>query len=154
MPNDYHKTNLTLWGAVVSSVIILSIVVFMMDSNGDLESVAEAASLGQAFFISAIILAAGILFLKRTIFSPGRLINKLHSLPETEREAELYRKLRRNYLVIWAMAELICFIGFFYFIVIGDVQNYLIFAVVSIYSLMINMPREGLIYQCLELLKE
>lgn len=154
MPTDYHKTNMTLWGAVVSSVIILSIVVFLMDTNGDLEPVSGAAQLGQAFFIAAILLAAGILFLKRTIFSPGQLIKKLHVLPAADRESELLRKLRRNYLVIWAMAELICFIGFFYFIVIGDLQNYLIFAIVSLYSLMINMPREGLIYQCLELLKE
>ena len=154
MPNDYHKTNMTLWGAVVSGIVILSVIVFMIDSNGDLEPVTGAAQLGQTFFISAIILAAGILFLKRSILSPNRLIKKLHVLPVTERESELYKKLRRNYLIIWAMAELICFIGFFYFIVMGDVQNYLIFAVVSIYSLMINMPREGLIYQCLELLKE
>ena len=154
MPQDYHKTNMTLWGAVLSGIVILSIVVFLMDSDNGIETIEGAAQLGQTLFIIAILLAAGILFLKTTVFAPARMVKKLKDMPAEVRDAKLLRNLRRNYLIIWAMAELICFIGFFYFIIIGDIQNYLIFTVVSIYSLLINMPREGLVLKCLELLRE
>ena len=52
------------------------------------------------------------------------------------------------------MAELICLLGFFNYIMLADIQNYLIFAVVSIYSLLINMPREALAIQSMKMLKE
>ena len=63
-------------------------------------------------------------------------------------------KIRRNYIIIWSLAEIICLIGFINYIFAVNFQTYLVFAIVSIYSILINFPRQKLAEQCLEKLAE
>ena len=151
---NFHKTNMTLWGAVLGGVIILSLVVYYLHSSAAVTPLPESQDVAQLMFFAAVILAIGILFLKRSVLSPAKTIKRAKKLAEEQVEPFVLNKIRRNYIIIWAMAELICLIGFFNYIMLADIQNYLIFAVVSIYSLLINMPREALVIQSLKMLKE
>jgi len=151
---NYHKSNMTLWGAVVSGVVILSIVVYYLDSSASVAPIPESQDVAQMMFIAAVIFAIAILFLKRTVLSPVKIIKGAKELPEEQVLPFVVNRIRRNYILIWAMAELIALLGFFNYIILADFQNYLIFAVVSIYSLVVNMPREALLKQSLELVKE
>jgi hypothetical protein len=161
---NFHKTNMTLWGAVLGGVIILSLVVYYLHSSALVTPLPESQDVAQLMFYAAVILAIGILFLKRSVLAPAKTINKVlapaktinkaKKLAEEQVEQFVMNKIRRNYIIIWAMAELICLIGFFNYMMLADIQNYLIFAIVSIYSLLINMPREALVIQSLKMLKE
>ncbi len=151
---NFHKTNMTLWGAVLGGVIILSLVVYYLHSSAAVTPLPESQEVAQLMFFAAVILAIGILFLKRSVLSPAKTIKRAKKLAENQVEQFVLNKIRRNYIIIWAMAELICLIGFFNYIMLADIRNYLIFAVVSIYSLLINMPREALVIQSLKMLKE
>ena len=151
---NFHKTNMTLWGAILAGVIILSLVVFYLDTSSTVTPVLESKDVTQMIFIAAVLLAIAILFLKRTVLAPAKIIKNARNLSDEQAKLFVFNKIRRNYIIIWALAEIICVLGFFNYILLVDLQNYLIFAVVSIYSLLVNMPREALIIQSLDLLKE
>ena len=151
---NFHKTNMTLWGAVLGGVIILSMVVYYLHSSASVTALPESQDVAQVMFFAAVILAIGILFLKRSVLAPAKIVKSAKNLSEESAEQFVISKIRRNYIIIWAMAELICLLGFFNYIMLADIQNYLIFAVVSIYSLLINMPREALAIQSMKMLKE
>jgi hypothetical protein len=114
----------------------------------------DSQTIAQAIFIAAIVMLIAILFLKRTVFSPDKIIRNARNLAGSDAEAFVLNKIRRNYLIVWALAELVCLLGFFNFIMLADFQNYLIFAIVSLYSLIVNIPREALIVQSMDMLKE
>lgn len=151
---NFHKTNMTLWGAILGGVIILSMVVYYLHSSESVTALPESQDVAQVMFFAAVILAIGILFLKRSVLAPAKIVKSAKNLSEESAEQFVISKIRRNYVIIWAMAELICLLGFFNYIMLADIQNYLIFAVVSIYSLLINMPREALAIQSMKMLKE
>jgi hypothetical protein len=149
---NFHKTNLTLWGAVLSGVIILSAVVFYLHSSETMQPIPDSQDVAQIIFVAAVLLAIAILFLKRSALSPTKVIE--NAKRQTNTEFYVMNRIRRNYIIIWGLGELICLLGFFNFIMLADIQNYMIFAVVSIYSLLVNRPREVLLIQALEMLKE
>jgi len=149
---NFHKTNLTLWVAVLSGVIILSAVVYYLNLSETMSPIPDSQDVAQIMFVAAVVLAIAILFLKRSTFSPTKVVENAKGQTDTELYA--MNKIRRNYIIVWGLGELICLLGFFNFIMLADIQNYMIFAVVSIYSLLVNMPRETLLIQVLEMLKE
>lgn len=149
---SFHKTNMTLWGAVLSGVIILSAVVYYLHSSETMTAIPDSQDVAQIIFIAAVVLAIGILFLKRSALSPAKVVQ--NAKEASNPEVYVMNKIKRNYIIIWGIGELICLLGFFNFIMLADIQNYLIFAVVSIYSLLVNMPREALLIQSLDMLKE
>ncbi len=63
-------------------------------------------------------------------------------------------RLRRNYVIVWAMGETIGIVGFVNYMVTIDIQYLLVFSVVSIYSILINMPRVSIAESCLALVEE
>ena len=149
---NFHKTNLTLWVAVLSGVIILSAVVYYLYLSETMQPIPDSQDVAQIMFVAAVVLAIAILFLKRSAFSSIKVVENAKGRPDAENF--VMSRIRRNYIIVWGIGELICLLGFFNFIMLADIQNYMIFAVVSIYSLLVNMPRESLHIQALELLKE
>lgn len=149
---NFHKTNLTLWIAVLSGVIILSAVVYYLYLSETMQPIPDSQDVAQIMFVAAVVLAIAILFLKRSVFSPIKVVEHAKGRPDAE--IFVMNKIKRNYIIVWGIGELICLLGFFNFIMLADIQNYMIFAVVSIYSLLVNMPRESLHIQALAMLKE
>ena len=56
--------------------------------------------------------------------------------------------------IVWALGEAIGIIGFINYMLTINHQYLLVFSVVSVYSILINMPRLVVAEKCIELVKE
>ena len=150
----FHKRNLIIWGAIFAGVIALSVVAYFLNKNHSFYPLPQAYQVNQILFIAAIVLAGSILVFKRSNFVPSKIADRISRLNVAENKLEyLFPKLLRNYFIVWALGEAIALIGFINFVFTADFSSYLIFAVVSAYSLLINIPNEGFIYKCLDLIE-
>ncbi len=148
-----HKKNMIIWIAVMSGMIILSAVVYVLDSQAIFTPVPDSRQTGQILFITAVLLAGAILILKRSIFLPEKVVLKIPESPAGESKHDvLFARLRFNYLIVWSLGEAILIIGFINYIFTTDFNNFLIFAIVGIYSLLINKPRENTLHRCIAML--
>ena len=157
MSEDIHifnKTNVIIWGAILVGIIVISAVVFIFDQFQTFKPMPEAQNVNQILFIIAVISAFGILILKRSIFLPDKIIANIIKKSNGQKNHTILIRIRRNYIIIWSLAELIVLIGFINYIFAVNFQTYLIFAIVGIYSILINFPRQKLAEQCLEQLAE
>ena len=145
---NFHRINLILWAAIISFIVILSIVTLILDAADTIQPIEGAAQISQIIFFLAVALAFSILIFKRSLFMPAKILNKLGEIPDEEKKYICLNRLRVYYVIVWAMGEAICVLGFVNYILTVDSQNFLIFAVVSLYSVLINMPRLSLLEKC------
>ena len=151
---QFHRTNVLIWISILSFVIILTALAYFLDSSNTMLPAQDAAQINQVLFLLAVVIAFGILFFKRSLFNPRKIIESPSekSLPEIINLS--LSKLRRNYVIVWAMGETIGVIGFVNYMLTIDIQYLLVFSVVSVYSILINMPRIVFAEKCVELVKE
>jgi len=159
MENDeglkqYHKVNVLMWGSILVFVIILTLLAYFLDSMDTLRPVDNAIQINQILFLIAVILAFGILFFKRSLFNPKKLIETPFEKSLEEKTNLVLAKLRKNYIIVWALGEAIGILGFVNYFLTADLQYLLVFVVVSAYSILINMPRLAVAERCIELVKE
>jgi hypothetical protein len=159
MENDkglkqYHKVNVLIWGSILVFVIILTLLAYFLDSMNSLQPVENAVQINQILFLIAVILAFSILFFKRSLFNPNKLIEIPFEKSLEEKTSLVLAKLRKNYIIVWAMGEAIGILGFVNYILTADIQYLLVFVVVSAYSILINIPRIAVAERCVELVKE
>lgn len=151
---QYHKINVILWGSILFFVVILMLLAYFLDSMNTLQPVENAVQINQILFLMAVLIAFGILFFKRSLFNPNKLIETPFEKSLDEKTSLVLTKLRKNYIIVWAMGESIGILGFVNYILTTDIQYLLVFSVVSIYSILINMPRLAVAERCIELVKE
>ena len=151
---QFHRTNVIIWVSILSFVIILTALAYILDRTNTMLPVQEAAQINQVMFLLAVIIAFGILFFKRSLFNPKKIIESPFEKSLPEKMDLVLSKLRKNYIIVWAMGETIGIIGFINYIFTVDIQYLLVFAVVGIYSILINMPRITVAARCIELVKE
>jgi len=151
---NYHKTNIIIWVAILSFVVILILLGYFIDSSSKMVPAINAAQVNQVLFLMAVVIAFGILFFKRSLFNPRKLIENSSEKSFSEKIDFVLARLRRNYVIVWAMGETIGVIGFVNYMVTVDFQYLLVFAVVSIYSILINMPRISVAESCMDLVNE
>jgi len=145
---DAHRINITIWVAIIAFIVVLSLMTFLIDSMSPLQPVDGADQINQFAFLLAVVLAFAILIFKRTLFMPEKIQAKYkHESGELLRTLCL-TQIRKNYIIVWAMGEAICILGFANYILTANRQYFLVFAVVSIYSVLINMPRIALLKRC------
>ena len=150
----YQKINVLIWGSIISFVLILTFLGYSLDRSDSMSPVESTAQINQIMFLFAVIIAFGILFFKRSLFHPRKIIEKLSDQSPGEKISQALARLRKNYIIVWAMGETIGIIGFINYMITIDVQYLLVFSVVSIYSILINMPRISLAEMCVNLVKE
>lgn len=146
----FNRTNVIIWAAILIAIIIISSIVFIFDQSETFKPMPEAQSVNQILFFVAVISAFAILFLKRSMFSPNKIVTNALKKSNGEKNHAILTQIRRNYIIVWSLAEIICLIGFINYIFAVNFQTYLVFAIVSIYSILINFPRQKLAEQCLE----
>jgi hypothetical protein len=159
MENDeglkqYHKVNVLMWGSILVFIIILTLLAYFLDSMNTLQPVENAVQINQILFLIAVILAFGILFFKRSLFNPKKLIETPFEKSLEEKTNLVLAKLRKNYIIVWAMGEAIGILGFVNYILTADLQYLFVFVVVSAYSILINIPRIAVAERCIELVTE
>jgi len=148
--DNYQKVNLILWIAILSGVIVLTVIALVINKLQPFEQDLNLTVMTEILFGLAIVIAIAILVLKRSIFRVGKIIEQSSGLPQPEAKVNfVLTQLRRNYIIVWALAEAIGTIGFVYYIITSNLQNYLLFALVSIFSLASNFPAKDTIRNCL-----
>jgi len=150
----YQRTNVLIWISILSFVIILTVLAYIIDSAGTMQPVQDANQINQVLFLLAVVIAFGILFFKRSLFNPRKIIESTSEKSIPEKINLALSTLRKNYIIVWAMGESIGVIGFVNYMVTIDIQYLLVFSVVSVYSILINMPRIVFAEKCVELVKE
>jgi hypothetical protein len=151
---QYQRTNVLIWVSILTFVIILTVLAYVLDSTRTMQPVQNAEQINQVLFLLAVVIAFGILFFKRSLFNPRKIIENTSEKSLSERINLALSKLRRNYIIVWAMGESIGIIGFINYMVTIDIQYLLVFSVVSVYSILINIPRVVFAEKCAELLEE
>jgi hypothetical protein len=148
---DFHRLNLIIWIAILTFITILTIVAFVLDSLTMLQPLAEADRINQIIFVLAVGLAFAILFFKQSLFMPSKILTKIGDKPDSDKINLCLVHLRKNYILVWAMGEAICLLGFVNYILTVNLRYFLAFTVVSLYSVLINMPRMALLKKCGEI---
>lgn len=151
--DSYHRTNLILWGGILSGIIIFIFIILVFDQVKSIKSFEIPAYIEKYLFLIAIAFALLIIIMKRSVFLPTNLTNSIKNTAIIDKREILFKKMRRNYIIIWSLAESIFIIGLVDYIFFVRFDSFLIYAIVSIYSLIINIPRKSSIEKSLELLK-
>lgn len=147
-----HKLNRILWLAVFMGIILLLAIGFILQSISFFPaSGAAAPGLSNLFLMLTVVLLVAVILMKRSLLYPPKLAGKVLNdltmnkdipkpIPPQKMFSKAVLKLRRYYLVIWSIADLIAIIGFVEYALTGNFGNYFIYIVVAVYSLAINYP--------------
>lgn len=147
-----HKRNQMIWGVILTSIIVLAVIVFILDQFAGFTRLVEAREINHMLFILAIAAAVVILILKRGLYRiPTRISQQIESADNKAR-LHLILKIRQRYIVIWALCEFIAVLGFIGYILEMDLQNFLVFAIVSLYAVVISRPQESFLIRAIEVL--
>ena len=126
MLQQFHKINNLLWLGIIVFIIILSGITVYLDSVYYIKPMSDQKLVSDIFFVLALILAIGIFFIKRSFFTPHKLIAAVEHEPMAEKKLILLTRIRRNYLIVWAMGELIFLLGFMQYILTANFNQFLI----------------------------
>jgi MFS family permease len=154
MNQKFHKTNLALWLTIIVFMLILGGIVFYLDSSYFIKPHESQKTISDVFFLIALVLAIAIFIFKRAFFLPLKLVHAVEHEHESEKLTKIMARIRRNYMVIWSLAELIFLLGFIQYILTANFRQFLILSVVAFYSLVINKPQENLSARCEEYLSD
>lgn len=117
-----------------------------------------------------VILLFVVLFLKRNLLNPDKLIERAKSKkgdvlnpqwqifvhefgPEAEIMVHVVGIIRKYYLVIWSIGNAIALIGFVALVLGLPLRQFMIYAVVGLYSLSVNFPVYSMVERCFYRLK-
>ena len=153
-PDNYYKTNLIIWLAIIIGMLMLIGITYFLDQSNTFQPVAETLEVKNVLFALILVSALAVLFLKRSFLDFGKIYAKVQSLIDSEKRSAFFSKLRSNYIIIWAISESILMIGFIEYILICDIQSFLLYAVIGLYAIGVNFPRKSLFKNHLELLAE
>ncbi len=168
-----YRANRILYFSILAGMITLVVIAFIFNYSGFLQQQAlvDAYTLDRILLmIVAALLLLGI-YLKRVYLLPKKLISragKSHTKITTADIADLIREsgeevnilakalnmMRRYFMVIWSIANLVILLAFTGFILTGNFKIFLVYSVVSLYSIAINFPRFALIENCFYLSEE
>ncbi len=151
---EFHRFNVVIWTAIIVSVVILNVIALILDNSRLFVPVSNAIQINQIMFLIAVVIAFAILFFKRSLFIPGKLVNIPSETTNPEKFKIVLSRIRKNYIIVWALGEAIGVIGFINYILTADRQYLYVFAIVSIYSILINIPRIEFVKRCLDLVEE
>ncbi len=170
---NLYRVNRVLWFAILAGILTLLAVGFVLKQMGVVvPNTAHPSkdSLSSIFLIVAIILLYWVFHMKRTYLNPKKLIWRARRkkidittidvsdfVAEFGANANVLLKalmlLRRYYMVIWSIANIVVLLGFVEFAVTGELRILAIYGIVGLYSLLINFPSFKIIERCYNLLE-
>ena len=147
----YQKTNLIIWISILSGVVVLTALALVLDYGQIFYEYYNQALVSEIIFIFAIGLACVILFLKRSVFRLDKLLDRASALAQVDqKENYVLSHVRRNYIILWILSEILGILGFIFYLITSDLRNCILFSAVSIFSLLTNFPYKRTIRICLE----
>ena len=155
-----YRLNRTLWVATIVGMLFLNLFVLIFNHYGIVSepSVENIANFDNLIMGIILMLAILILYIKRNYLTPKKIVERakkkdLSIVPDDVRdllqefgnEGNLMAKaliiMRRYYLLIWSVANLITILGFIDYIVALRFQSFWIYSIVAVYSMVINFPK-------------
>lgn len=168
-----HRVNRVLWLSVLAGMLVLIVVALLLKYSG---IVTGALLQGNPQFDNLMLmLTVGLLFLifflKRNYLIPKKLISRatkknisfgagdiadlvIEFGDEAVQLAKTLIIMRRYFMLVWSIANIILVFGFIAFILASQFQTFLIYSVISLYSMGINFPFFSLIENSVILLDE
>ncbi len=162
-----HRVNRILWSSILIAILAMVIVVVIFNYSHLLTKpeVNNLKILNTIFFSLVVGLVFLGIYIKRTYLIPSKMIARAQKhdinisasdvtdfVEEFGKEANLLAKtliiMRRYYMVIWSIANLIVMVGFIQYIIGVHFDNFIILSIVGLYSLTINFPRFAIIETC------
>ncbi|MBN1408899.1 MAG: hypothetical protein JW956_13965 [Calditrichaceae bacterium] len=162
-----HRVNRILWTAILADILILSVIALLLWYFEILTEplLHNIKMFNDISLIAVIILLFTIMYLKRTYLIPDKIVERakrkelqigsadvVDFIQEFGKEANMIAKaliiMRRYFMLIWSIANLIVLIGFISFIVSMSLRNFIIYGIVALYSLLINFPRFSIVEDC------
>ncbi len=153
-PENYYKTNLIIWLAIIVGMIMLIVATYFFDQNNIFQPLAESVELKNVLFALILISALAVLLLKRSFLDFDKVYSKIDSANNQEKKSIYFNKLRTNYIIIWAISESIIIIGFVEYVLICDYQSFLLYAVIGLYAIAVNFPKKSIFEKHLVLFAE
>ena len=151
---EFHRTNVIIWVAIIVTVLFMGIIIFVIDDMKIFKPVNDAAQINQIIFFIAVVIAFAILFLKRSLFLPDKILSKIPKQPLPDMINQCLAQIRKNYILVWGLGESIGVLGFVNYVLTADLQYFMVFAIVGVYSILINIPRIALPINCLDRIQE
>lgn len=166
-----HRTNRVLWLSVLSGMVVLVLVTYILKQN-ELFSQSEILISNRAenlFLLLVVGLLFFVFYLKRHYLQATELVQRaltrevnlassdiadLAQVPSDEADAlaRVLILMRRYFMLVWSTANIILLVGFVTYLLANQFQTFMIYAVVSFYSMSINFPSFRLIESCREMI--
>ena len=151
---NYYKTNVIIWSAIMIGMILLIIMTYFLDIMRVFQPLAETLEMKNIFFAFILIAALAVLFLKRSLLDFNKIYSKVQNIHGQDKKPLYLSRLRSNYIIIWALSESIIMFGFVEYVLVCDFKSFLLYAVIGLYAVAINFPRRSIFEQHLQLLAE
>ncbi len=151
-----------LWMGVLLGVLILvSVSIMLQTKNVFTGPVVQNVSMFQNIsFVIIIVALMVIVVLKRRFLDRKRIVAQAKKLNydiqnqnikalfnasdvDGKELARIIMVIQRYYLSFWLLAEFVALVGFLFFILTSQFQTFIIYVVISIWSLVVNFPRVG-----------
>jgi hypothetical protein len=152
--SSFHRMNMIIWDSILAGIAIITIFVYILDQIRISRIIETGLFFHNIPFLTAIALAFIILILKRSIFLPANIVHRVMRENSLNRELLLMNRIRRNYIIVWSLGELICIAGFIDFLMFLRFKSFLVYLIVSVYSILINIPKLSKLEKSLELLNK
>lgn len=152
--DNYYKTNLIIWGAIIFAVFLLIGFTYFLDINNTYEPIEYVIEVKNLLFILILIAAIAVLFLKRSLLNFDKVFSKIKNKENTVSPEDYFNKIKSNYIIIWAVSESIIILGFVEFVLLASLKSFLLYAAIGLYALAINFPKKSLFEKHLQLLSE
>jgi len=161
-----HRVNRILWASILGGMLVLGLVGFLFHYMKLIQWQAFIMQkVDQILFFTAIALLLLVFYIKRHYLQIPKLIQRAKVRPvnlaagdaadlmeEFDANASLLVKtlmlMRRYYMVIWSIANLILIIGFIYFILSGLYKTFLLYLLIGLYVMLTNFPFFSLLERC------
>ncbi len=168
---NIHRQNRVLWISVLAGMIMLILVTLILRWNG---SIGETAlnirpEMENTLFLVTVALLFLSFYLKRHYLVPQKMIERASKKEinitsvemidildsfgnETKMVVKVLILMRRYFMLVWSVANILLLFGFISFLLAGQFQTFLIYALIGLYSLTINFPAFSFIEKCLGLM--
>lgn len=161
-----HRVNRILWSSILGGMLVLGLVgVFFYYMKLIQWQPLLLHKVDQFLFLLAIVLVVLIFYIKRHYLDLHKLIERAGVRPvnlsaadaadfmeEFDANATLLVKtlmlMRRYFMVIWSIANLILIVGFIYFVISGLFKTFLMYLIIAVYVMLTNFPSFKLIERC------
>ncbi len=166
-----HRVNRVLWTALLSGMSILVLTAVLFKFGGFFQTVSPTvdSKADNVILLVTLALLFTVFYLKRHYLIPAKMVARAHKkeisygsgdiadfVAEFGDKASVIARtliiMRRYFMLVWSVANVILLLGFIVFIAAGQFQTFLIYTVISAYSMIINFPSFKIIEQCMAVL--